>query len=84
MVIKMNKEYISKSEFKARALEYLRRVESTGESIVITDHGKPAVEVRPYHSVEHSPLEALKGSVKEYVEPTKPVGHEDWGVAGGG
>ena len=32
---------VSKSAFKAKALEYFREVESTGAELVITDHGKP-------------------------------------------
>jgi len=30
---------VSKSTFKARALEYFRQVEETGEEFTITDHG---------------------------------------------
>lgn len=72
------KHQISKSEFKAKALEYLRHVEASGESLIVTDHGKPSIEVRRYHSKERSPLEILKGSVVEYIDPTEPVGEEDW------
>ena len=42
----------------------------------ITDHGKPALEVRRYRNRE--PLENLKGSVIEYRDPTRPVAEEDW------
>ena len=38
----------SKSEFKAKALEYFRLVEETGDPIVITDRGTPTIEVRPF------------------------------------
>ncbi|MFP3559849.1 type II toxin-antitoxin system Phd/YefM family antitoxin, partial [Paraburkholderia sp. SIMBA_049] len=34
---------VSKSEFKARALEYFRLVEASGESLIVTDHGKPTL-----------------------------------------
>ena len=33
-------------EFKAKALEILRRVEATGEPVLVTDHGQPTIEVR--------------------------------------
>ena len=69
---------ISKSQFKAKALEVFREVESTGESVIVTDHGSPTIEVRPYRKMERSPLDILKGSVIEYVRPTDPVGVEDW------
>lgn len=36
---------VSKSEFKGKALEYFRQVQASGESVVVTDHGKPVLEV---------------------------------------
>lgn len=72
---------VSKSEFKAKALEIFRQVESTGESVIVTDHGKPAVEVRIYRGIERSPLEVLRGTVLQYRNPTAPVGEDDWEAA---
>lgn len=77
----MSGNLVSKSEFKAKALEFLRQVESSGESVIVTDHGKPAVEVRPYRGVERSPLEVLRGTVVRYDNPTAPVGEDDWEAA---
>lgn len=71
-------EQISKSQFKAKALELFREVESSGKAVVVTDHGKPTIEVRPYRDTTRSPLEQLRGSVIEYAEPFEPVGVEDW------
>lgn len=71
-------EQVTKSEFKAKALEYLRKVEASGEVIVITDRGQPAVEVRRYRRDPRSPLDRLRGSVLEYKDPTEPVGDGDW------
>ncbi len=76
----MNPEQVSKSEFKARALEYFRKVESSGETLVVTDHGKPSIEIRRYQPVEHSPLALLKGTVTEYIDPMEPVGDGDWEI----
>ncbi|MEW6221568.1 MAG: type II toxin-antitoxin system Phd/YefM family antitoxin [Thermodesulfobacteriota bacterium] len=39
---------VSKSQFKPRSLEYFRRIEETGEELVITDHGRPVLKVVPY------------------------------------
>ncbi len=72
------KMQVSKSQFKAKALEMFREVESTGESVIVTDHGSPTIEVRPYRKMERGPLEVLKGSVIEYSNPTNPVGEDDW------
>lgn len=39
---------VSKSEFKARALEYFRRFERTGELLILTDRGQPVLKIVPY------------------------------------
>lgn len=39
---------VSKSQFKPNSLEYFRRIEQTGEELVITDHGRPVLKVVPY------------------------------------
>jgi len=77
MTIKMETE-VSKSQFKAKALEILRRVEATGEPVLVTDHGKPTIEVRRHRSLARSPLDLLRGSVVDYLDPTEPVGEQDW------
>ncbi|TGG93629.1 type II toxin-antitoxin system Phd/YefM family antitoxin [Natronospirillum operosum] len=74
----MKQEHVSKSRFKAMALEYMRRVETSGESVVITDRGQPTVEIRRYRSDRRSPLETLKGSVVDFNAPTDPVAEDDW------
>lgn len=74
----MNNNQISKSEFKAKALEFFRQVESSGESVIVTDHGKPALEVRPYRCVQRKPLDILRVSVVRFDNPTDPIAHDDW------
>jgi len=75
-------EEISKSQFKARALELFREVESTGNPVIVTDHGKPAIEIRKYRDKQRDPLAILKGSVTEYTNPTEPVADKDWEALG--
>jgi prevent-host-death family protein len=72
-------EEISKSKFKPHALEIMRRVQETGQGIIITDHGRPVLELRPYSScgVSDTPADYLKGSVIDYLSPEDPV-VEDW------
>lgn len=60
-------DQVSKSPFKAKALELSREVEATGKPVIVTDHGKPSVEVRKYHDKHRDPLTTLKGSVSQYV-----------------
>lgn len=74
----MDIHQVSKSEFKAKALEYFRQIEASGESVIVTDHGKPALEVRPYRGDERPPLDILRGSVVCYEKPTQPVAEHDW------
>ncbi|MCP4377741.1 MAG: type II toxin-antitoxin system Phd/YefM family antitoxin, partial [bacterium] len=59
-----------------------REVESTGKPVIVTDHGKPTVEVRKYRDKQRDPLAILKGSVAEYAEPTEPVAECDWEALG--
>lgn len=77
---KMNQKHVSKSQFKARVLEYLRNIETTGEALVITDRGNPVVELRPYRPYKRCPLEVLSGSVIEYKEPFEPVIEDGWDI----
>ncbi len=72
---------VSKSKFKARALEYFRQVETSGESIIVTDHGQPTLEIRRYMAPMRDPLEILRGSVLYYDRPTDPVADDDWDAA---
>ena len=73
---------VSKSKFKAQALEYLREVEKTKTPLVITHLGKPVVEVAPYKdkSDPEAVLKSLRGTLKFYKDPDQPVGLEDWEV----
>jgi len=65
---------VSKSKFRAKALEYFRRVEETGEAIVVTGRGRPVLEIVPYRGAKNNPRARLRGSVLRYVRPTEPVG----------
>jgi hypothetical protein len=70
--------HISKSEFKAKALEYFRQVEATGEAVVITDHGNATLELRRFSGNERSPAERLRNTVSRYEGPFEPVAADDW------
>jgi prevent-host-death family protein len=71
-------ETVSRSQFKARALEYFRRVERTGEELIITDRGRPVLKIVPYREDPEAALRVLRDTVIEYEAPTEPVGGEDW------
>lgn len=69
---------VSKAEFKSKALEYLRRVEATGEELVVTDRGEPVIRILPVRMSEPHARARLRGSVLRYDDPTEPVAAEDW------
>ncbi len=71
-------EQISKTEFKAHALEVLREIEKSGKARVITDHGKPTIEIKKLRQRKESPLQMLKGTVLEYDAFDQPVAIDDW------
>lgn len=72
------KTEISKTRFKAQALKIFRRLEKTGEPVIVTDRGRPALIVRKYTRPTPEPLARLRGSVKRYDQPFDPVGEEHW------
>ena len=69
--------HVSKSQFKAKALEYFRQVEASGEPVVVTDRGQPRLEVRRYQRPSRNPFELLRGSALKYDRPTDPIGLEE-------
>ncbi|CAN7695672.1 type II toxin-antitoxin system Phd/YefM family antitoxin [Caballeronia sp. LjRoot31] len=72
---------VSKSEFKAKASEFFRLVESSGESLIVTDLGQPTLELRPYQTDARDPLDLLRGSLLRYDNPMDPAGEDDWAAA---
>lgn len=73
---------VSKSEFKPKALEYLRLVEHQQLPLVISHRGKPVVKLVPMPKIKQTidELKALRGSVAEYKQPFAPVGTRDWEI----
>jgi prevent-host-death family protein len=79
----MQRTRISKANFKARALEIFRRVEETGEPVLITDRGRPVLRLEPYYGEDDDAvLASLRGSVLTYQNPTEPVGEDAWEALG--
>ena len=69
---------VSKSQLKARALAYFREVERTRKPILITDRGRPVLQLVPYSENPAEALRDLRNSVIRYDDPTEPVAAEDW------
>ncbi len=76
-----NLRIVPKSVFKAHALQFFREVEQTGESLIITDRGRPVLRLVPFQETNTEEILAtFKGAVKLYDSPVEPVGEDDWGA----
>jgi prevent-host-death family protein len=70
---------ISKSKLKARMLEVFRKVEASGEEIIVTDHNKPVLKIIPIQ--EKSTVEDLFGHLQghlTYLEDINQPTLEEW------
>ena len=72
---------MSKSAFKAKALEVMRDVEATGNEVIITDHGNSRLTLGIFKDKKRDPLDELNGSVIDFTHPTQPVAEDEWGLA---
>ncbi|MBI2335924.1 MAG: prevent-host-death protein [Deltaproteobacteria bacterium] len=56
----------SKAQLKAKMLEIFRRIEKTGEELIVTDRQKPVLRVIPYHQKKsvHEVFADLRGKVR--------------------
>jgi len=71
-------ETVTKTKFKAKALELFRQVEQTGEEIIITDRGRPTLRLTPFRIDDDATIGKLRGSIIRYEEPCEPVDVSAW------
>jgi antitoxin (DNA-binding transcriptional repressor) of toxin-antitoxin stability system len=72
---------VSKGVLKAKMLEYFRRIERTGEEIVVTDHKVPVLKIQSIKDRKYTVDEVfadLRGKVKISEDIMKPE-TEEWG-----
>lgn len=70
---------IPASEFKARCLALMDEVARTGETIVVTKHGKPVAELRPHLGPRAKSLIGLhRGRIRILGDIVSPVGAGLW------
>jgi hypothetical protein len=74
----MTPRLISKAAFAERVLEILREIEESGQPVLITDGSHPIVKVQPYFGDGQVIQASLTGTLISYVDPTEPVGEQDW------
>jgi prevent-host-death family protein len=70
---------IQASKFKANCLALMDQVARTGETILVTKHGRPVAELRPHRRPRARSLIGLhKGRVKIRGDIVAPIGAELW------
>ncbi|HEY6562710.1 MAG TPA: type II toxin-antitoxin system prevent-host-death family antitoxin [Polyangiaceae bacterium] len=69
---------VSKSALKAKMLEYFRRVEESGEELVVTDNNEPVLRIVPIRKrVPAATLFAdVRGRVVYHEDPVLPTTDE--------
>ncbi len=69
---------VSKSALKAKMLEYFRKVEETGQELVVTDNNVPVLRIVPIRKrVAAAVLFAdVRGRVTYHEDPTAPTTDE--------
>lgn len=75
-------ETVSISKFKATCLELLKKVQLTGEPILVTKRGEPIAEIRPapQPARPESWIGSMTGTVEILGDIVSPVAEDDWEV----
>jgi len=72
---------VSKGVLKAKMLEYFRRVEETGEELIVTSHRKPVLRIEPIN--KKKTVQELFRDVQGHLECSDDVllkpETEEWG-----
>ena len=71
---------VSKSQFKQKALEYLRKVEKNKKPIIITHFGEPIAKIIPYDDSIDDELMFLHDAIVSYDNLLEPVANDEWEV----
>lgn len=79
MTIVMTMEQVAKNVLKAQLLAYLRRVEETGEEVVVTDHGRPVARIVQYAPVKSTAMvfRDYRGKIRYNGDPLAST-EDEW------
>ena len=78
VILAATKRGLTKTTFKAHALEHLRNVQANKRPLIILDRGKPVLKVIPYAEDMDAELGKFRNLLIRYDDPTAPVGLADW------
>jgi prevent-host-death family protein len=70
-------QQVNKTNFKVNAFEIMREVQRTKKSVIISERGKPVLEIKPFQEKKKDYFEKLKGSVVDFTDPDKPAFDDD-------
>jgi len=79
IVIGGDLKHIPAGEFKSRCLAVMDEVQATGESVLVTKHGKPVVKLVPAKGTDDYIFGYMAGKAKivgDIVSPVTPL--DDW------
>lgn len=62
---------VSKSALKAKMLEYFRKVEETGNELIVTDNNEPVLRIVPFQ--KRTPSADLFADVRGRVEYSEDI-----------
>lgn len=70
---------VSKSALKARMLEYFRRIEESGEELVVTDNNRPTLRIVPIRQRQPAAdtFAGLQGKVVYHEDVMTPT-MDEW------
>jgi prevent-host-death family protein len=70
---------VSKGTLKAKMLEYFRRVEETGEELVVTSNNRPVLRITPIRSaaITSDLFADVRDRVVYHEDPVAPTS-EEW------
>ncbi len=71
---------IAAAQFKAQCLAIMNHVQQSGESVVITKHGKPVVQVVPAKKDVDDIFGYMAGKAKIVGDVMNTVPAEDWNL----
>lgn len=75
----MQYQTVSKSKFKAKALEYFRIVQTSGQPMIVTHNNRPVAKVIPFKEESSEDVFKKLGQAITFIgDIESPVGVNDW------
>ena len=79
MVTMQAMKTVSKGKLKAKMLEYFRRIERSGEELVVTDNNRPVLKIIPIRALRRAEdlFADVRGRLVYREDPLAPT-TEEW------